>query len=172
MATSSRLRLRILDPRVRVNAHTQLRAQWLDDCAIRLLCLLALDRFGDWVAGDKVTAPVRETSAQALAVLLRPMQPPAVARVVRALLTMLERHAAPAEAGGGQSGRTAAHASSHGGWEVRHGAMLALKYALAVRADLLPTLLPLSAPTLERALVEPSDEVKVIRGGGRGLGRG
>ena len=29
MATSSRLRLRILDPRVRVNAHTQLRSQWL-----------------------------------------------------------------------------------------------------------------------------------------------
>jgi hypothetical protein len=36
---------------------------WLQDCAVRLLCLFALDRFGDY-ASDSVVAPVRETCAQ------------------------------------------------------------------------------------------------------------
>lgn len=38
-------------------------AAWLEDMAVRLLCLLSLDRFGDYV-GDGVVAPVRETGAQ------------------------------------------------------------------------------------------------------------
>lgn len=37
----------------------------LQDYALRLVCVLALDRFGDFVS-DQVTAPVRETCAQAL----------------------------------------------------------------------------------------------------------
>lgn len=37
----------------------------LEDIALRLLCVLGLDRFGDFVT-DQVTAPVRETCAQAL----------------------------------------------------------------------------------------------------------
>ena len=40
-------------------------ASWLEDAAVRLLCVLSLDRFGDYV-GDGVVAPVRETGAQAL----------------------------------------------------------------------------------------------------------
>lgn len=36
---------------------------WLEDMALRLLCVLALDRFGDFVS-DQVVAPVRETCAQ------------------------------------------------------------------------------------------------------------
>jgi hypothetical protein len=39
--------------------------QWLEDISLRLLCVLALDRFGDFVS-DQVIAPVRETCAQAL----------------------------------------------------------------------------------------------------------
>jgi len=39
--------------------------QWLEDTSLRLLCVLALDRFGDFVS-DQVVAPVRETCAQAL----------------------------------------------------------------------------------------------------------
>lgn len=38
---------------------------WLEDMAVRLVCVLALDRFGDFVS-DQVVAPVRETCAQAL----------------------------------------------------------------------------------------------------------
>lgn len=40
---------------------------WLEDLAVRLVCVLALDRFGDFVS-DQVVAPVRETCAQALGV--------------------------------------------------------------------------------------------------------
>lgn len=42
-----------------------LHQQCLEDIALRLLCVLGLDRFGDFVT-DQVTAPVRETCAQAL----------------------------------------------------------------------------------------------------------
>lgn len=35
-----------------------------------LLCVLALDRFGDY-GSDQVTAPVRETAAQALGMALQ-----------------------------------------------------------------------------------------------------
>ncbi|KAK7073415.1 btaf1 RNA polymerase II, B-TFIID transcription factor-associated, 170kDa, partial [Halocaridina rubra] len=38
---------------------------WLEDMAVRFLCVLSLDRFGDFVS-DQVVAPVRETCAQAL----------------------------------------------------------------------------------------------------------
>ncbi|XP_046659911.1 TATA-binding protein-associated factor 172-like [Homalodisca vitripennis] len=38
---------------------------FLEDVSLRLLCVLALDRFGDFVS-DQVVAPVRETCAQTL----------------------------------------------------------------------------------------------------------
>jgi len=40
---------------------------WLEDVGLRLLCVLALDHFGDFL-DDQVVAPVRETSAQALGI--------------------------------------------------------------------------------------------------------
>ena len=113
----------------------ELRAQWLEDGAIRLLCVLALDRFGDWAAGDRVAAPVREAAAQALAALLGPMGAAAAARVADALLTM-------------QATRV---------WEVRHGA---LRPAALARADLLPALLPRAAPPLLDALLDDDDDVR------------
>ena len=91
---------------VRAELSTALQAQWHADCVIRLLCVLALDRFGDWAGGAKVTAPVRETAAQALSVLLRAMDADGATQVAEALLTTQE-------------------------WEVRHGALLGLKYLLA-----------------------------------------
>jgi len=38
---------------------------WLEDLSLHLLCVLALDRFGDFIS-DQVVAPVRETCAQCL----------------------------------------------------------------------------------------------------------
>lgn len=87
---------------VSARVRDELRAQWLQDCALRLNCVLSLDRFGDWAAGDKVVAPVRETAAQALAVLLQPMTAAAAAQVAQALLVMARQPT----------------------WEVRHAAML------------------------------------------------
>ena len=40
--------------------------QWLEDVSVRLVCVLLLDEFRDFV-GDEVVAPVREACAQALA---------------------------------------------------------------------------------------------------------
>ena len=39
-------------------AACEANSQWLEDCLVMLLCVLALDRFGDY-GSDQVTAPVR-----------------------------------------------------------------------------------------------------------------
>lgn len=48
--------------------------RWLEDVCCRLLCVLALDRFGDFV-GDGVVAPVRETASMAIAAAAKAMDP-------------------------------------------------------------------------------------------------
>ncbi|XP_011707125.1 PREDICTED: TATA-binding protein-associated factor 172-like, partial [Wasmannia auropunctata] len=110
---------------------------------IRLLCVLGLDRFGDFVS-DQVVAPVRETCAQALGslVLLIPGGPnakdmnvfPGILSIVLKLLEYNE-------------------------WEARHGAFLALKYLLAVRDDLLDEVLPKVFPAIMQGLSDPVDDV-------------
>ncbi|KAL0841533.1 hypothetical protein ABMA28_015203 [Loxostege sticticalis] len=86
--------------------------EWLEDMALRLLCVLALDRFGDFVS-DQVVAPVRETCAQTLGVAFAQMRPDRVQKVA-GLLTVLARQAQ---------------------WEARHGALLGFKYLLAARQE-------------------------------------
>ncbi|CAL5434732.1 unnamed protein product [Camellia sinensis] len=55
---------------VKVTRHSWLKnCEFLQDCAIRFLCVLSLDRFGDYVS-DQVVAPIRETCAQALGAVL------------------------------------------------------------------------------------------------------
>jgi len=108
---------------------------WLEDCTIRMLCVLALDRFGDYVS-DPVVAPVRETCAQALGVLLRGLTEASLGHVTRVLHDM----------------------QSISEWEVRHGGMLGLKYLVAVRKesiiqDHLRDVLPLM-----RAAIESEDD--------------
>lgn len=83
---------------------------WLEDAAVRLLWILALDRFGDFVS-DQVVAPVRETCAQALGLIVKEMKPPDVHRVLNFLIQMLSRKE----------------------WETRHGGLLGIKYMLAAR---------------------------------------
>ncbi|XP_060802750.1 TATA-binding protein-associated factor 172 [Amyelois transitella] len=86
--------------------------EWLEDMALRLLCVLALDRFGDFVS-DQVVAPVRETCAQTLGVCASQMTSQRVAAVA-ALLSRL---------------------ASQPQWEARHGALLGYKYLLAAREE-------------------------------------
>ncbi|XP_013909711.1 PREDICTED: TATA-binding protein-associated factor 172 [Thamnophis sirtalis] len=88
----------------------QQHQDWLEDLAIRLLCVFALDRFGDFVS-DEVVAPVRETCAQTLGVVLKHMNESGVHKTVAILLKLLTQEQ----------------------WEVRHGGLLGIKYALAVR---------------------------------------
>ena len=113
--------------------------RWLIDAALRLLCVLGLDRFGDFVS-DQVVAPVRETCAQALGslvVLMQHGEKKEVMGVLDVTLKLLE----------------------HDEWEARHGALLALKYLLAVRDDLLNDLLPRAFPAAMRGLADPVDDV-------------
>ncbi|XP_059929981.1 TATA-binding protein-associated factor 172 isoform X1 [Gadus macrocephalus] len=118
---------------------TRQHQEWLDDLVIRLLCIFALDRFGDFVS-DEVVAPVRETCAQSLGVALRHMTENGVAMTVDILLTLLTEDQ----------------------WEVRHGGLLGIKYALAVRQDLIPALLPRVLPAITEGLQDLDDDVRAV----------
>ena len=82
---------------------------WVEDAIVRILYILTLDRFGDFVS-DTVVAPVRETCAQCLATLV-PLMKPKKIRVVLGILLDL---------------------SLQSEWEVRHAGLLGVKYLLAV----------------------------------------
>ncbi|CAD0199538.1 unnamed protein product [Chrysodeixis includens] len=90
----------------------QAHQEWLEDMALRLLCVLALDRFGDFVS-DQVVAPVRETCAQTLGVALAQLSEERVKCVAELLASL----------------------STHPQWEARHGALLGFKYLLAARQE-------------------------------------
>ncbi|XP_029306426.1 TATA-binding protein-associated factor 172 [Cottoperca gobio] len=113
--------------------------EWIEDLVIRLLCVFALDRFGDFVS-DEVVAPVRETCAQALGVALRHMNETGVSMIVDVLLKLLKEDQ----------------------WEVRHGGLLGIKYALAVRQDLISVLLPRVLPAITVGLQDLDDDVRAV----------
>ncbi|KAK7901214.1 hypothetical protein WMY93_017983 [Mugilogobius chulae] len=113
--------------------------EWIEDLVIRLLCVFALDRFGDFVS-DEVVAPVRETCAQTLGVALRHMTEEGVSMTVDVLLNLLKEAQ----------------------WEVRHGGLLGIKYALAVRQDLISTLLPRVLPAITVGLQDLDDDVRAV----------
>ncbi|CAB3368489.1 Hypothetical predicted protein [Cloeon dipterum] len=115
------------------------RAAWLEDVALRIVCILALDRFGDFVS-DQVVAPVRETCAQTLGVTVCLMTSEAVQKLVRTLVTLLTRQE----------------------WEARHGSLLGLKYIVAVKGGEDPSLLPLSLPYMLKGLDDPVEDVGAV----------
>ncbi|XP_075699357.1 TATA-binding protein-associated factor 172 isoform X1 [Rhinoderma darwinii] len=117
----------------------QQHQEWLEDVAIRLLCVFALDRFGDFVS-DEVVAPVRETCAQTLGVVLKHMNEIGVHNTVKILLRLLTQEQ----------------------WEVRHGGLLGIKYALAIRQDLIKTLLPKALPAIIEGLQDLDDDVRAV----------
>lgn len=116
-----------------------LHEQCLEDIALRLLCVLGLDRFGDFVS-DQVTAPVRETCAQALGMVLQLLPKSGVHKTLEVLLQLLQ----------------------HQEWEARHGGLLGLKYLLAIREDLVSELLPLAYPHIVQGLGDPVDDVGAV----------
>uniref|UniRef100_A0A8D0GH04 B-TFIID TATA-box binding protein associated factor 1 n=1 Tax=Sphenodon punctatus TaxID=8508 RepID=A0A8D0GH04_SPHPU len=117
----------------------QQHQEWLEDLDIRLLCVFALDRFGDFVS-DEVVAPVRETCAQTLGVVLKHMNETGVHKTVDILLKLLTQEQ----------------------WEVRHGGLLGIKYALAVRQDVINTLLPKVLPAITEGLQDLDDDVRAV----------
>jgi TATA-binding protein-associated factor len=119
---------------------------WCNDIAAKLLCVLVLDRFGDFVSdqvnlfhlipmyqclltSSQVVAPVRETVSQTLASLLLHMPRRSVFHVHTILLQMIRQDFfVPTN---GKKGKGHGHI-----WEVRHAGLLGIKYEVAVRSDL------------------------------------
>uniref|UniRef100_A0A1D1XEI5 TATA-binding protein-associated factor 172 n=1 Tax=Anthurium amnicola TaxID=1678845 RepID=A0A1D1XEI5_9ARAE len=113
--------------------------EFLQDCAIRFLCVLSLDRFGDYVS-DQVVAPVRETCSQALGAVLKYMHPSLVHETLHVLLQMQCRQE----------------------WEIRHGSLLGVKYLIAVRQDMLQDLLGYVLPACKTGLEDTDDDVRAV----------
>ncbi|GFZ00920.1 similar to ROOT GROWTH DEFECTIVE 3 [Actinidia rufa] len=113
--------------------------EFLQDSAIRFLCVLSLDRFGDYVS-DQVVAPVRETCAQALGAVLKYMHPTLVHETLNVLLQMQCRPE----------------------WEIRHGSLLGIKYLVAVRQEMLHDLLGHVLPACKAGLEDPDDDVRAV----------
>ncbi|KAJ3309940.1 btaf1 RNA polymerase II, B-TFIID transcription factor-associated, 170kDa [Boothiomyces sp. JEL0838] len=129
----------------------------LEDLLIRLLCVLSLDRFADFV-GDQAVVPVRETCSQTLAVVLEHCPDDLCLKVInKGLLVMLEYHEKEKE-------------ENTQKWAVRHAALIGLKYWMAVRQDLLhQILLPLpngqDSPAFKaiiEGLKDHNDDVRAV----------
>ncbi|XP_067645807.1 TATA-binding protein-associated factor 172 [Eurosta solidaginis] len=112
---------------------------WMEDAALRLLCVLCLDRFGDFIS-DQVVAPVRETCAQVLGTIVKEMQSEQVHQIVKLLVKLLKQKE----------------------WEVRHGGLLGLKYVFVVREDLLPIYVPQTINDILLALFDAVDDVGAV----------
>ncbi|XP_058206166.1 TATA-binding protein-associated factor BTAF1 isoform X3 [Rhododendron vialii] len=125
---------------VKLARHSWLK-NWafIQDSVIRFLCLLSLDRFGDYVS-DQVVAPVRETCAQALGAVLKYMHPTLVHETLNMLLQMQCRPE----------------------WEIRHGSLLGIKYLVAVRQEMLNDLLGQVLPACKAGLEDPDDDVRAV----------
>lgn len=148
---------------------------WLEDAALRIVCVLALDRFGDFIS-DQVVAPVRETCAQGLGELLLSLKFSTESwscsdLLILALLLLyifflsvfiikkkmcycivgvVARLMSKEDAQ--EVVRVLLTLLNREEWEARHGGLLGLKYVLAVRGEDDPTLLPLALPAVLRGL--------------------
>ena len=121
------------------NQALQSNASWLEDCAIHLLCTLALDRFGDYVS-DQVVAPVRETAAQAVGTVTRALNRPTLLKVMASLRVLTE-------------GKE---------WEACHGGLLGLKYTLAAQATVDQGVLETALPACIVGLQHRDDDVRAV----------
>lgn len=116
-----------------------LNQTWLIDLALRLISVLALDKFGDFLS-DQVVAPVRETCAQALGSIFNTLDIDLIKQLLNNLIKLLERTE----------------------WEARHGGLLSLKYLLAVRQDIANKLLPIVFEPIFTCLKDDVDDVSSV----------
>uniref|UniRef100_H2YV60 TATA-binding protein-associated factor 172 n=1 Tax=Ciona savignyi TaxID=51511 RepID=H2YV60_CIOSA len=118
---------------------TEHHQSWLVDLAIRLLCVIMLDRFADYVS-DQVVAPVRESCAQTLGVIARHLHEDHIFGVVNILIQLLTKDQ----------------------WELRQGAMLCIQYIIAVKVDLQPKLFTKCLPSILAGLRDCDGDVKNV----------
>lgn len=116
----------------------KLNQLWLIDMAFKTICVLALDKFGDFLF-DQVVAPVRENAAQVLGCCVSLMDNEAALATLQIMVKMLDSP----------------------NWETRHGGILGLKYSLIVLPkDLISKALKsLSFNSIFKCLADPNDDV-------------
>ena len=115
---------------------------WLEDLCVRLVGVLALDRFGDFV-GDSVVCPVRESVGQVVGVVLD-----SDTRLTRSMATSIP-------------GIVSSMMSDTGEWHTRHAAMIIVKYVLACvgRGSADTAVLQLVMASVLQALQDDNDDV-------------
>lgn len=150
-----------------MSENAELNRLWQEEMASHLLSVLVLDRFGDYIS-DQVSprhiesiwlfyqfffqtiAPVRETTAQALAYLLPSMSPRSILSISKVLFAMIDQNGSPPSLGldskydHGPRG-SSKHIDSKGkgkeeggyAWQVRHSGLLGLKYLVVVQGSML-----------------------------------
>lgn len=116
--------------------------RWLEDLCCRLLCVLAMDRFGDFV-GDAVVAPVREAAAMTIGASSRVMTSVVTRQLVDRVFYLSKTE---------QSRQ----------WEVRHAALLGARYILAVKDDMASELLQFSFDSITDGLKDQDDDVRAV----------
>lgn len=129
--------------------NNSLNRKWLDDLACRLICVLMLDRFGDYIS-DNVVAPIRETVGQTLGALLSQLPSKSVVAVYRCLYRIIIQNDLDVE---------------RPIWEVCHGGMIGLRYLVAVRKDLLvgdPKLMDGVLEAVMKGLGDFDDDVRAV----------
>lgn len=108
----------------------------LEQRAVRLVTILARDRFGDYV-GDMVVAPVRETVAMALGCVVKAMalSGKALEATVDGLRQMVYWQGVNNDAKASETTEKKGKEGRKGyAWQVRHAGLLGLKYFVATKA--------------------------------------
>ena len=135
------------------------RKKRLEDLALRLLCVLALDRFADFVS-DQVVVPVRETCGQALGALLKWCDEETCMKVLQhGMLNLIEYS------------KSSSVTSTKDRWEIKFSGLVGLKYFFAVRSELVPKIIggkgkaALNSPVFRAivdGLADANDDVRSV----------
>lgn len=91
----------------------------LEDLIVRILAILSMDRFGDYVS-DTVVAPVRENAAQVLAAVIRWVDDKTLQIMFTCLCDLIKQNSLPRVI-----------------WEAKHGGLLGLKYFVSIKPEFL-----------------------------------
>jgi TATA-binding protein-associated factor len=119
--------------------------RYLEDLAVRLLCIFALDRFNDFV-GDQAVAPVRETCGQLFGFVVRSLgdQSALKSLIIGGLLQLDNQNNLPHSVD--------IHSATRVLSALKFSAMIGLKYFMAAQKDAASFFLGL--PGLKEALLQ------------------
>jgi TATA-binding protein-associated factor len=100
------------------NKNLTINLNWFQDCLVKLLSVITLDRFADYV-GDEAVAPVRETCAQSIGIISSLFYYNDNSVYLNKLCSIINMFL---------------NESSENCWEVRHSGIMILKYTVAATA--------------------------------------